>query len=319
MILKKSSKENRAVKAIIICGPTGSGKSDLGMRAARNYNGSIIGADSRQIYRGLDIGTAKPSPADRTEVPHYMIDIADITDDFSAAQYAQMAAGSIEHIAAHGRIPIVVGGAGLYLEALTTGLFDGPPKNKRLRGELEGRIETEGSLALHQELSKLDPETANFVSPGDPVRIVRALEIYMVTGRLPSELRRESDYAGSNAEFLWICLDYPRKELYQRIDKRVDAMMAGGLLDEIKRLLSDGLGVAIKKKKIVGYYELIDSIEKDVSLDAAVSLVKQHSRNYAKRQLTWFRNRTSPIMVNPLEDGFDRKVFGVIDDYLNRT
>ena len=181
MISNGSSRGNKSIKAIVICGPTGSGKSSLGLELATRYGGSIISADSRQIYRRLDIGTAKPSKADRRRIPHYLIDVADITEDFTARRFADLAAGAIEHIGQAGRIPLIVGGAGLYIEALTRGLFEGPEGNGHLRSELEARADSEGREALYRELMEIDPETSKRFSPNDVVRVIMALEIFRLT------------------------------------------------------------------------------------------------------------------------------------------
>jgi tRNA dimethylallyltransferase len=319
MISKKSSAENKPVKAIIVCGPTGSGKSALGMELALRYGGSIIGADSRQIYKRLDIGTAKPSRQDRKKVPHYLIDIAEVSEEFTVKDYARLASEALEHIAAHKRIPIVVGGAGLYLEALTRGIFEGPGRDIQIRSRLEDKIEREGTAGLYRRLSEIDPETAGAISPADKNRIIRALEIYEKSGQKPSRLKKEGLYAAPGAVYYWVGLEPPRKELYRRIDERVDRMVAEGLMAEIEGLVADGLSQAIKIKKIVGYYEILDALEGKMTSDKALDLVKQHSRNYAKRQMTWFRNRTSPDWFDPTEDRFGDKVFARLDEYLKRT
>ena len=208
MISKKYSKENK--KAVIICGPTASGKSALGLAICERFRGSIIGADSRQIYKRLDIGTAKPSAEDRGKIPHYMIDIVEIAEEFSAVRFAELAKVYIEQIFSSGRIPVVAGGAGLYLESLTRGIVEAPPKDDEIRNELERRIREEGSEKLHEELRRIDPESADDISPGDPVRLVRALEIFELTGEIPSLIRKTGHYSVPDVEFLWIGIDLPR-------------------------------------------------------------------------------------------------------------
>jgi tRNA dimethylallyltransferase len=319
MISKKSSRGDKSIKAIIICGPTGSGKSSVGLELASRYCGSIISADSRQVYRRLDIGTAKPSRADRQRIPHYLVDVADVAEDFTARRYANLAGEAIEHIRQADRIPMIVGGAGLYIEALTRGLFEGPERDGQLRNELEAIAESEGPDVLYRELMEIDPETAEGVSPNDTIRIIRALEIFRLTGKIPSRMKKEGPYSIPDLEYFWMGLDLPRNELYYRINRRVDKMVEDGLITEIEELVADGLGEQIKKKKIVGYYEIIDAMEGNTSIDEAVELVKQHSRNYAKRQMTWFRNRTSPDWMNPDENRFFDKVFTGLDEYLKRA
>lgn len=317
MISKRYSKENK--KAVIICGPTGSGKSDLGMAVCERFGGSIIGADSRQIYKKLDIGTAKPTKEDRRRIPHYLIDIVDVSEEFTAVRFAEMARDCIEQIIMEGRIPVIVGGAGLYLEALTGAIVDAPPKDDEVRKALESRIEREGCEKLHRELRKIDPESADKISPNDPVRIVRALEIFELSGEPAGLIRKTGYYPSPEIDFLWIGIDLPREILYERIDARVESMVEAGLVDEVEGVLDEGLAEALKTKKIVGYTEILKSLEGEYSLMEAISLIKQHTRNYAKRQMTWFRNRLSPYWINPLEGGFHDKVFQLIDDYLKRT
>jgi tRNA dimethylallyltransferase len=319
MIWSGSSGGDKPIKVIIICGPTGSGKSGLGMELAARYGGSIISADSRQIYRRLDIGTAKPSKFDRERIPHYLIDVADVREDFTARRYAELATEAIEHIGRAGRIPMIVGGAGLYIEALTRGLFEGPEKDMRLRSELQARADHEGPEALHRELMRIDPETAEGISPNDVIRTIRALEILKLTGKIPSRIKKEGRYPVPDAEYYWIGLDLPRDRLYERINSRVDRMIDDGLVEEIKELMADGLGEPIKKKKIVGYYEIINALEGDTPIDEAIELVKRHSRNYAKRQITWFKNRAAANWLDPSGNQFHDKVFSSLDEYLKRA
>lgn len=305
--------------AVIICGPTGSGKSAVGMEIARRYKGSIISADSRQIYRRLDIGTAKPSKEDRAEIPHYMIDVADVNEDFTAARFAAEAINNIELIIALNRIPILVGGTGLYIEALTEGIFIGPGKDEKIRRELKKTADAAGLHVLYERLADVDPDTAEFISPNDEVRIIRALEIFEQTGIPPGRIRQTGDYLKSDLEFLWIGVAPPRSILYRRIDTRVEKMVEDGLINEVKKLVEDGLSDHIKRKKIVGYYEIIDALNTSDDLANAIRLVKQHSRNYAKRQLTWFRNRTSPTWLNSDDSLFYDKVFALLDENFNRA
>jgi tRNA dimethylallyltransferase len=318
MTSKRSSGENSNSKAIIICGPTGSGKSQLGMLLAERYGGRIISADSRQIYRRLDIGTAKPSPEDRKRIPHYMIDVADITEEFTAKRYAEMGSNALQETLDSGSLPFVVGGAGLYLEALTAGIFEGPPRDEMLRRELEARAAELGPAQLHKELSGIDMETAVELSPSDKVRIIRALEVYRVTGHTISELQKTGKYLRPDIEFLWLGMTYERKKLYASINDRVDRMVGDGLIEEVRTLASDGFGNSLRQKKIVGYYEVLEAMDGRDSVERAIELMKQHSRNYAKRQLTWFRNKSPVHWLIPDQLKFYDEVFRIIDDYLNK-
>jgi tRNA dimethylallyltransferase len=291
MTLSEFSKENNDIRAVIICGPTGSGKSSVAMKLAEHFNGRIIGADSRQIYRRLDIGTAKPTKDDRTKIRHYMIDIADIIDNFTAQNFAKMAAEAVKDTVIAGAVPIIVGGAGLYLEALTAGLFEGPERDASLRSELEHLAQKNGFETLHKELAKVDLQSAQKISPRDGIRVVRALEVYRLTGIPISQMKADGAYRRIKATYVWIGLSWERDKLYERINLRVDQMIRDGLVEEVKALLSDGLENPIINKGIVGYVEIIAALQNKIGFDEAVALIKQHSRNYAKRQLTWFRNK----------------------------
>lgn len=318
MISKKSSAENRPIKAVIICGPTGTGKSSTAMELASRFQGHIIGADSRQIYRRLDIGTAKPTIEDRRRIPHHMIDIIDVTDDFSAKDYARLASEAIEIAASSEAIPFIVGGSGLYLAALTGGLFEGPSKEPELRARLEMLVKENGPEFLHDELFKVDPNSAAHISPGDVVRMIRALEVYYLTGQKLSELKISAPYDRVDANFLWLGLYCERKLLYKIIDDRVIKMLKDGLLDEINSLVKDGLEIPILRKRIVGYYEVIEALQKNIPISTAIALVQQHSRNYAKRQLTWFRNKAPVRWLSIDHSGCYDEIVGLIENYLGK-
>jgi tRNA dimethylallyltransferase len=317
MISKKSSVENSRPKAVIICGPTGSGKSSLGMYLAERFDGNIISADSRQIYKRLDIGTAKPGRDERKKISHYLIDVADVTETFTAGKFAELATQAILETTKQNKIPFIVGGAGLYIEALTAGLFDGPEIDPAIRKRLECRAGDIGAPALHEELQRIDPESASRISPNDSVRIIRALEIYKASGKTMNQWQSEGQYTPLSLDYLWLGLSWPRKELYRRIDLRVDQMIRDGLLDEIESLLSDCLGKPIIDKGIVGYYEIINALEKKTSVDEAIGLVKQHSRNYAKRQLTWFNNRATVTWIDAAKGDFMEIAANLVSSHLS--
>ncbi|OGC92521.1 MAG: tRNA (adenosine(37)-N6)-dimethylallyltransferase MiaA [candidate division Zixibacteria bacterium RBG_16_53_22] len=316
MTSRKSSDGNNRPRAIIICGPTGSGKSDLGFALAEKYGGRIISADSRQIYRRLDIGTAKPSLEDRARIIHYMIDVADIDEVFTARRYSAMAMAAINETCAEHDIPFIVGGAGLYLAALTRGIFEGPSADPNLRHDLEAEADKAGQDYLHRQLSRIDPEAARRISPGDRARLIRALEVFRLTGKKISELQSRGYYERLDTEFLWIGVTPERKRLYERINRRVDRMVTSGLVDEIAGLKNDGLGNSIKQKRIVGYYEILEALEGLITMEEAIDLVKQHSRNYAKRQLTWFRHQACAKWLDPDANHYYNEVSRIIDDYL---
>jgi tRNA dimethylallyltransferase len=312
MISKESSDGNRPIKAIIICGPTGSGKSVLAMELAQHFNGQIVSADSRQIYRDLDIGTAKPSREDRALIPHYLIDVADVGDDFTAKKYSELASEAMIKIVSENAVPFIVGGSGLYLSALTEGLFEGPERDPDIRTKLESTARERGSQYLFDELAKIDLQSAQIIGPGDRIRIIRALEVYYLTGQKLSELKKTGEYHRLNADYLWLGITYSRQVLYKRIDSRVDKMLEDGLLEEINSLLSNGFGNSLLSKKIVGYYEIASALQNNTPIESAISQIKQHSRNYAKRQLTWFKNKAPVIWVTANSercyDIFERQV-----------
>ena len=317
MTSKKSSEENKLPKAVIICGPTGSGKSALAMRLAEKYGGEIIGADSRQIYRRLDIGTAKPSLQDRQRIMHHMIDIADVDEDFTAKRYAESASQVIAGLALSGKVPFIVGGTGLYLSALSRGLFEGPARNLSFRAQMEMHSYRLGLSSLHKMLAEIDPESARTISPADRVRIIRALEVFNTTGHTISALKRSGTYASPIAEFLWIGPNLERTVLYDRINIRVDKMLQLGLIDEVKSLVKDGCGNQLRRKKIVGYYEILYALDGEVMMKDAINLMKQHTRNYAKRQLTWFRNKAPVVWLN--QENMEVQVWRLLDDYLKKA
>jgi len=319
MTSKKSSSENSLTKAVIICGPTGSGKSTLAMKLARKYSGQIIAADSRQVYRRLEIGTAKPTLEERRQIPHHMIDLVEVSETFTAKTYAQMASRALREVAAIGDVPFIVGGAGLYLSALTRGLFEGPSRNEVFRTELEEVARKCGTLKLHEMLLDIDPESAALISPNDKVRLIRAIEVFKQTGEKPSALKKSGRYSFPTARYLWVGLTLERQALYERIDSRVDSMMEMGLVEEVIGLRNDGLGNHLRQKKIVGYYEIVEALDGAVPLHKAVSLIKQHSRNYAKKQLTWFRNKTPARWLFADDKKLDTEVCGLLDDYLKNA
>jgi len=286
------------------------------MILAEKYRGRIISADSRQIYKRLDIGTAKPSVADRNKVPHYMIDIVEISDNFTAKRYAEMAGKEIERTADDGALPVIVGGSGLYLDAVTKGLFEGPEADADLRQELERDANNLGIEQLHRELSRVDPNASRKISPGDKLRIIRALEVFRLTGNRISELQVSGKYGGLDMDFIWLGITYERQALYERINSRVDRMIVDGLLDEVIGLRNAGLELSLRQKRIVGYNEILDAVSNLISLEGAIELIKQHSRNYAKRQLTWFAHRAPVKWLSADKTNFYDEVFDLIDDYL---
>lgn len=284
---------NLALQPIYVAGPTASGKSALALKLAKEFDGVIISADSMQIYRGLDIGTAKESEAERKLVPHKMIDIVDADSEFSVAEYADMARVEIENSLKDGKLPIIVGGTGLYFEALIYPMsFAGTVKNPELRDKLQKELDDLGASHLHDKLSKLDPKTAERLHENDTKRVIRALEIILTTGKTLEENKDTS--VKDSPKVVMIGLNCDRQKLYERINERVDKMFEEGLVNEVYSVGS----FKYQSMQAIGYKEFADIKPRIVDgkfeiepeeLELVKDKIKQHSRNYAKRQLTWFR------------------------------
>jgi len=274
---------------LVLTGPTASGKTEISLQIAREMNAEIVSADSRQLYRYLDIGTAKPLPSERMDIPHYGFDVADPYERYSAGRFASEARGWIQEVLSRGKPVVVVGGSGLYIEALMEGFYGGEDvSDYEVRRELNLRAKREGLEALYEELCELDPAYAEKISRGDKQRIFRALEVVFVSGKPFSDLHgRERDKAPFTA--YWVALDLPREVLYGRINRRVEAMMDRGLLREVRDLLDRGYREA-NALKSVGYMEIIDLLDgKFPDIETAVDAIQKNTRQFAKRQLTWFR------------------------------
>ena len=278
-------------KILVIVGPTASGKTRMAVELAKAHNGEVVSADSMQIYRRMDIGTAKPTAEEMDGVPHHMIDVADPEEDFSVARYVELASACVDDILARGKLPIVAGGTGLYVDSLLSGrTFAAFSPESALRKELEEELAERGGEAMLEELSRVDPEAAARLHPNDHKRIVRALEVYRSTGRTISEHNRETRALPPRYEALTIGLNFQdRADLWARIDARVDQMAADGLEREVRELLSSGLSPRCTAMQAIGYKEFVAAVEGDMTWREAEELVKLRSRQYAKRQLTWFR------------------------------
>ena len=277
-------------KLLIICGPTASGKSELAIHLARELGAEIVNADSMQVYCGMDIGTAKPAPEQRKEIPHHLIDVADPDRLFSAADFEVAAGEAIRDITARGKRVIVVGGTGLYIRALLKGLVDSPSGAGRIRRALQEEAREAGNEVMLARLRQVDPELAERIHPNNLVRIIRALEVYHLTGIPLSRYQREHGFSGQRYKALQIGIDVERKELYKRIEARVDRMLADGLPEEVQQLLADGYGRELKAMRAIGYQQLTAYLAGEYSLEEAIRLIKRDTRRYAKRQLTWFRS-----------------------------
>lgn len=284
-------------KIIVIVGPTAVGKTSLSIEVAERFNGEVISGDSMQIYKELDIGTAKVTPAEMGEVPHHLIDIKEIEEDYSVADFQKEAAQKIQEISERGRIPIIVGGTGLYIESLLYPVTHSKIEpNVQLRNELEDYADQSGNDKLWERLNHVDPESAKKIHPNNVRRVIRALEVYEETGELFSSFQHEKQKKESHYDVLIIGLNTDRALLYERINRRVDQMIDEGLVEEAKKLWGKvGPGLTVQSTKGIGYEELLAHFNGEISLEEAIANIKQNSRRYAKRQLTWFRNRIEDV------------------------
>ena len=293
------------VRLLVLVGPTAVGKTRYSIEIARRWNAEIISGDSMQVYRGMDIGTAKIRPEETGGIPHHLIDIRDPEEPFAAGEFQRLARELIGEIAARGRLPFVVGGTGLYIESLLYG-FDFPeaPADERIRAELQAYAEQHGAGALHGRLREVDPESAARLHPNDVKRVIRALEIAIGTGEAMSAKisgfreKRESPYA-----FCLIGLTMDRKVLYDRINRRVDAMIEAGLVDEVRRLLERGVPPEATAMQAIGYKEIVPHLTEGLPLEEAVERLKRDTRRYAKRQLSWFRRMHGIEWVDVTDEG----------------
>lgn len=277
------------IPLLVVTGPTASGKSALAIRLASKFGSEIISADSMQVYRGFDIGTAKPGREELSKVPHHLIDVADPTENYSAGRFREEAAAAVERIHGSGRSVIVAGGTVLYLKVLLEGLIDAPPSDPRLRAELSREWDAGGGPGLFSELMALDPVLAARLHPNDRARIIRGIEVGRTAGVPLSAL--QSAHVFSERPYRWemIGMEVPRDLLYEKINERVDQMMAAGWLEEVRSLLDRGVPPDAPPFKSIGYAELVRHLTGDAPLDCTVDDIKKATRNFAKRQLTWMR------------------------------
>jgi tRNA dimethylallyltransferase len=275
-------------KVIVICGPTGIGKTTVGIRLADKLGAEIISADSMQIYRYMDIGTAKPTAAEQSKIPHHMIDIVDPDEAFDAVRYAELAREKVMQLHQRGVLPFVVGGTGLYIKALLQGLFQADPTDPKIRERLKKEAAENGSTVLYDRLEQIDPDTANRLHPNDTYRILRALETIESTGRSISEHHQDHGFTDEPFDALKIGLQFDRQKLYDRIDQRVDLMIAAGLVDEVKKLLGLGYSADLKSMQSIGYRHMADFLGGRLPWDECVRTLKRDTRRFAKRQFTWF-------------------------------
>ncbi len=277
--------KNRAI--IIICGPTAIGKTDISVKLAKN-RGEIISADSMQVYRFMDIGTAKPDNSLLKQVKHHLIDVIDPDEEFSAYRFKSEAEKIIDNLYSEKKMPFIVGGTGLYIRALVYGMSEAPGKNKRIRDRLMGLLENKGVNYLYQRLYKIDPVYADKISSSDRVRILRALEVYEISG-VPFSRYNQLHKKEPRYNLLWIGLNMDREKLYMNINRRTEKMFENGFVDETKKLLKMGFSKEIISRRGIGYIDVIKYLDKEITLEEAIANVQKKTRNYAKRQMTWFR------------------------------
>ncbi len=286
-------------KILVVCGPTATGKTRLGIELAKEYDGEIVSADSMQIYRRMDIGTAKATPAERAEVPHHMLDVAEPEENWSVARYVEEASRCCDEILARGRLPILVGGTGLYIDSLIAGRdFAENDGDEGLRARLNAEYDERGAEAMWRRLREIDPARAEKLAPTDRRRIVRALEIWELTGQTitahDEETRRRPPRYEAGRIVL-SCAD--RAQLYARIDRRVEEMAEAGLFEEVEALLASGVPADCTAMQAIGYKEAAQALRGEISRAEAIALIQQASRRYAKRQLTWFRRAPGALWI----------------------
>ena len=287
---------------ICIAGPTASGKTGLAVALAKALNGEVVSCDSMQIYRGMDVGTAKPTPEEMQGVPHHLLDVADPGEDFSVGRYVRLATEAITDIHSRGRIAIVAGGTGLYLDSLVKGEEFAPPSREGERKFLEDAAEQKGIEYVYDMLMEADPETAERLHLSDRKRIIRAMEVFLITGLPLSWHIAQSRQRPPRYRPAWLGLNFrDRAKLYARIDARVDQMLAQGLEQEVQRLLDAGVDPQTTAMQAIGYKELASALRGECTVEEAASRIKQASRNYAKRQLTWFRRNDKIRWIYPDE------------------
>jgi tRNA dimethylallyltransferase len=314
---------------LVLCGPTAVGKTELSLQIAERFSCEIIGVDSMQVYRHMDIGTAKPTAAERSRIPHYLIDIVDPDEDYTLGTFIKDAEAAIKAICSHKNIPLLTGGTGLYFRGLLNGVFDelvGPEKEltadkkkrETIRQDLRKRLAEEGSKKLHSEFAEFDPESAQRIHPNDAQRILRGLEIFYTTGIPWSKHLANQSEKNLSFRALKIGLTRPRKELYTRIDQRVQHMAEQGLLSEVKNLLAMGFDDKLKSMQSIGYRHMINFIEGKWTWEQALELLARDTRHYAKRQYTWFNNDPEIIWHDV---GETDKIFQDVENFIlkNKT
>ena len=286
-------------KVIVICGPTASGKTALSIELAKKINGEIISSDSMQIYKDMDIGTAKPSKGEMQGIKHYMLDLVEPDKRYSVADFKKDAEKAIEDILTKGKVPIVVGGTGLYVDSLIYGIeYQELQFDEKYRKELEERVFNEGLEILYNEAKQIDPQAMEKISHNDKKRILRVLEIYKATGKTKTEQEAESRKNGVKYDYKVFAINMDREKLYERINKRVDIMIEQGLIQEVENLLKK-YTVFPTSMQGLGYKEVVEYLQGNISKEEMIEKIKMETRRYAKRQITWFKKNKETIWIGP--------------------
>ena len=301
-------------KLVIILGPTAVGKSEVALALAEALTGEIVNADSQQVYRYMDIGTGKPSRAERARIRHHVIDVVDPDEEFNAALYRRAAIAAIRQIHEAGHGVFICGGTGLYLKALTQGLFEGPGQNAAIRRSLEKEIDAHGLSTLYRRLEQIDPTVGSSIHPNDRQRIIRALEVYQLTGRPLSEWQRAHGFRDDVFTLLKIGLNRDRRELYDLINRRSEEMIRAGLLDEVRGLVDRGFGLELKPLQSVGYRQMGAVMQGAMEPAEGLAAMKQETRHLAKRQLTWFRRDGEIRWYHPEKQ--KEEIFHAVGEFL---
>lgn len=302
------------MRNVVITGPTCSGKTSVAVDLAESTGGEIISADSRQVYRKMDIGTAKPGPEETRRAPHHLIDILDPDERYTAADFRRDAEDKIREIRGKGKLPVIAGGTWLYIKALVDGIFEGPAGNGKVRAELEEQASSSGTMNLHMELSKIDPSSAGKIHPNDRRRIIRALEIYKLTGKPPSRVKK---WRNSSPDYLMFGLFPERGKLYSEINARTDMMFREGFVEEVENLAANGCTEEFISMEAVGYREVISFLKGRSTLDEAREKTKAATRRYARRQLTWLRSEKRIIRIQTVPGEPASRAAGIIKGFLS--
>lgn len=304
---------------VVLVGPTASGKTSLSLALAARFNGEIVSCDSVAVYRGFEIGTAKPTPAERARVPHHLIDVAEPSSEFTAGEYARTARIAVAEIAARGKLPIVVGGTGLYLRALLEGLFPGPQRSEELRERLRARAAKHGASYLHRILQRLDSKAAELIHPNDASKAIRAIEVSLAARQPMTEAWKQGRDPLTGYRILRMGLDPERQLLYEKINQRAAAMFENGLIEETRSLLAaygDERGAPALRS--LGYRQAAQLLRGELDRPAAIAAAQQGHRNYAKRQLTWFRRETNVEWFHGFgqEESTEKRAVALVSSFL---